>query len=194
MKNEIVVTVQRAARNWWVSVLIGVLALALGIWCLFAPGATLAALSLVFVVGFIISGILEIVFAVTNRGLDGWGWSLAGGIVDLLIGIALAVLPLAVITVVLIWFVGFWLLIRSILGIGMAADLHRWGVRGWLLAVAILGVVAAFLFFLSPAFGGGTIVWLAACAFVFYGIFRIWLGVRLYSLHRNVEVITERIR
>lgn len=196
MKNEILETARQAVKNWWVSILIGVLSIALGVWCAFTPDSTLVALTIVFIVAFLISGILEIVFAVTNRGLEGWGWNLAGGILDLILGILLMALPLPVITIVLVYFVGFWLLIRSVWGIGTASDLSRWRVKGWgwLLALAILGVIASFFFFISPIFGGGMIVWFASLAFVFYGVFRIYLGIWLKSLRDNVGKVADRIR
>ena len=196
MKNEIFETARRAVKNWWVSILIGVLAVILGIWCMVTPDTTLVALTMVFVVAFLVSGIFEIIFAVGNRSMQGWGWALAGGILDLLLGILLLALPLPVITLVLIYFVGFWLLIRSIWAIGIASDLSHWKNSGWgwLLALAILGVIFAFLFFLSPMFGGGMIVWFASFAFLFYGIFRIYLGFRLKSFKNDVDGAADTIR
>lgn len=193
MKKSILQEARRIVKNWWVSVLVGVLAIILGIWCAATPDSTLVALTMVFVVAFLVSGVFEIIFAVGNRGIQGWGWGLAGGIIDLILGILLVSMPLPVITLVLIYFVGFWLLIRSIWGIGLAADLSRlrgsgWG---WLLALAIFGVIFAFLFFLSPLFGGGMIVWFAVLAFLFYGIFRIYLGIRLKSMNKNIEKVAE---
>ncbi|MDR0954972.1 MAG: DUF308 domain-containing protein [Rikenellaceae bacterium] len=195
MKNETVEIARRAVKNWWVSVLIGVLAIALGIWCTATPDSTLVALSLAFIVVFLMSGILEIAFAATNSGTQGWGWNLAGGILDLLLGFLLMTFPLAEISLVLVYFVGFWLLIRSIWGIGAATDLSRLKTKGWgwLLTLAILGVIFSFLFFVSPMLGGAMVVWLAGCAFIFYGLFRIYLGVWLQSLHNNVGEVAREI-
>jgi len=51
---------------------------------------------------------LDIIFAVSNRDyLYGWGWTLAAGILELLLGIMLFTLPTASITVILVYFVGF---------------------------------------------------------------------------------------
>lgn len=196
MRNELIETARRAVKNWWVSILIGVLALVVGVLCLTTPDSTLLALSMVFVVVFLLSGILEIVFALSNRDMQGWGWGLAGGILDLILGILLLTLPLPVITLVLIYFVGFWLLIRSIWGIGIASDLSRWKGSGWgwLLALAILGIIFSFLFFISPVFGGGMIVWFASFAFLFYGIFRIYLGIRLKSFKNDIDGAADTIK
>lgn len=80
---------------------------------------------------------------------------------------------------------------QSIWGIGSAAELQRNGIRGWgwLMALAILGVLMSFLFIMSPALTTGFIVSLVSISFVAYGIFRIYLGVKLRSLHKEMEEI-----
>jgi uncharacterized membrane protein HdeD (DUF308 family) len=196
MKNDLFYSVKQAVKYWWVSLLIGLLAIGLGIWCLSSPWATIAALSIVFAASFFVSGIFEIIFAISNKNtLKGWGWTLVSGIIDLLFGIMLISMSPAVIAIVLSYFVGFWLLFQSIWGIGGAAELQRNGVKGWgwLMALAILGVLMSFLFIMSPALTSGFIVSLISISFVVYGIFRIYLGVKLRSLHKEMEDIEKEI-
>jgi len=95
------------------------------------PDATLVALTILFIVAFLVSGIFEIILAVGNRDRRGWGWALAGGILDLVLGIILMVIPPVMTTLVLIYFVGFWLLIRSVWAIGFASDLSHVKNSGW---------------------------------------------------------------
>jgi uncharacterized membrane protein HdeD (DUF308 family) len=189
MKNENEMTVQRTTRNWWASVIIGILAIVLGVWCLAMPGSSLVAMTVIFIITFLLSGCFEIWFAIANRGTDGWGWSLAGGVLDLLIGILLAVLPVPTITVVLIWFIGFWLMLRSIIGIRMVSKLRKWGMKEWggPIAAAVLGSIAALLFLISPTFGGIMIVLFAGCGFILYGVFRIWLGIKLRKINNEAK-------
>lgn len=190
MKNDLFFSVKQAVKYWWVSLLIGLLAIGLGIWCLVSPWATIAALAIVFAVSFFVSGIFEIIFAFSNKNtLKGWGWTLVSGIIDLLFGIMLISMSPAVIAIVLSYFVGFWLMFQSIWGIGSAAELQRNRVKGWgwLMALAILGVLMSFLFIMSPALTSGFIVSLVSISFVAYGIFRIYLGVRLRSLHKEMD-------
>ncbi|MDR2039922.1 MAG: DUF308 domain-containing protein [Bacteroidales bacterium] len=186
-------SVKQAVKYWWVSLLVGILALILGIWSIATPDVTLVALTYVFIFAFFISGILEIVFAISNREIhSGWGWTLASGIIDLLFGILLLALPLPLITTILIYFVGFWILFRSIWAIGDSVQLQRFGVKGWgwLLAFAILSIIFSFFFLISPMFGGVFIVAFVSVAFISYGIFRIYLSIKLRSLHKDVEKIT----
>lgn len=190
MKNDLFYSVKQAVKYWWVSLLIGLLAIGLGIWCLVSPWATIAALAIVFAISFLVSGVFEIIFAFSNKNtLKGWGWTLTSGIIDLLFGIMLISMSPAVIAIVLSYFIGFWLMFQSIWGIGSAAELQRNGIRGWgwLMALAILGVLMSFLFIMSPALTTGFIVSLVSISFVAYGIFRIYLGVKLRSLHKEME-------
>lgn len=193
MRNELLGSTKRAVKHWWMSLIIGLLALGVGIWCIFRPVEALLALTILFVVSFLLSGILEIIFALVNRNnLDGWGWTLTSGIVDLLLGILLLCIPVDT-PLILIYFVGFWIMFQSVWAIGMAVDLRRIQVSGWvwLLVLAILGLVFSFIFIVSPSFGGGFIVALMSISFILYGIFRIYLSFRLKSIKDQLDEIEE---
>ncbi len=192
MKNNLFYSVKQAVKYWWVSLLVGLLAIALGIWCLFTPFSTLVALTFVFAITFFISGLSEIIFAISNRNiLNGWGWTLVSGIVDLLFGIILILLPIEVITLVLAYFVGFWVMFHSIWAIGSAVELQRGGISGWgwLLILAIMGVIMSFIFIISPLFTTGFIIFLVSISIISYGISRIFLSFKLKSLHKEIDTI-----
>lgn len=185
--SDLVEQMRGAVRHWWTSLVIGLLAVILGVWCFITPMSTLGALTMLFIVAFFACGIFEVVFAVANRHMHGWGWTLSGGIVDLLLGFMLAASPAPVATAVLIYFVGFWIMLRSLWAIGGASELGSLGVRGWgwLLAMAIIGFIFSVVFiFSSPIFGGAFVVAFFSTAMIIYGVFRIWLGFKLRALKR----------
>ncbi len=190
MKN-VIEGVKSTVNNWWISLVIGIIAIILGIWCMFTPVATLAALTIVFVVAFFISGIAEIVFAVQNRKIMyGWGWALTGGILELLLGCMLLAIPAPAITAVLIYFIGFWIMFRSIWAIGAASELQKYGVKGWgwMLTIAILALLFSIIFiFSSPLFGGTFVVIFFCIAMLVYGIFRIYMAMMLKSIKNAIE-------
>lgn len=191
MKTDLLDSARRAVKYWWMSLIIGVLALGIGVWCIFKPVEALLALTILFVVSFLISGILEIIFALSNKdSLHGWGWTLASGIIDLLLGIILLCIPIET-PLIMIYFVGFWIMFQSVWAIGAAVDLQRIKVSGWgwLLALAILGLIFSFVFIVSPGFGGGFIVVLMSVSFIIYGIFRIYLSFRLKSIKDRIDEI-----
>ncbi|MBD8387459.1 HdeD family acid-resistance protein [Dysgonomonas sp. BGC7] len=189
MKNDLFYSVKQAVKYWWISPIIGVIAIILGVWCLGNPGATLSILGAFFIAGFLVSGIFEIVFSLSNMNtLKGWGWTLASGIIDLLFGLLLIAMPIGTIAVIL-FMVGFWVMFQAIWGIGTAIDLQRNGVKGWgwILAFAILTLILAFILISSPLFAAGFIIYLMSFALFCYGIMRIYYGFRMRTVHKELD-------
>ena len=82
--------IQHSVKNWWASLLLGIVYIIVALWLMFAPLSSYVALSIVFSISMLISGILEILFAVSNRkGVPSWGWYIVGGIIDVILGIYL---------------------------------------------------------------------------------------------------------
>ncbi|MCC8147272.1 MAG: DUF308 domain-containing protein [Bacteroidales bacterium] len=183
---------KKAVKNWWISLLIGIIAIIMGVWCFTSPGVSLVGITYVFIVGFLLSGILDIFYAVSNRNsLYGWGWTLAGGILELLLGIMLLVLPTPVVTGILVFMVGFWMLFRSIWGVGEACQLQIMGVRGWgwLLALSIICIILSFMYLLSPGFGKGIfVVVLVGISMLVYGLFRVIIAFQLRKINKELKM------
>lgn len=177
------------AKNWWISVLMGLLAIALGIIFVTSPLSSMLTLALLFAWGFILSGVLEVVFSISNRKtLNGWGWNFVSGLIDLFIGVVLLTMP-GLTVMLMVYFVGFWIMFKSIWAIGSSIELQKAGVKGWgwLLTAAILGIIFSFIFIMSPVFGGTFIVSFAAISFIVYGIFRIYQGFVLKSIKNTFD-------
>lgn len=83
-------------KKWdWSLILAGILLLACGLLCCFAPNLTLATIAMIAGVGFLLSGVLGIVFYVRFRSMMSVsGWSLAYAILDVLIGLMFVLHPL----------------------------------------------------------------------------------------------------
>ncbi|MDR2956455.1 MAG: DUF308 domain-containing protein [Prevotella sp.] len=189
MENNLFRSVRKAVRYWWVSILIGALAVILGVWCLAVPGTTITILAALFVAGFLISGLFEIVYAVANKdSLDGWGWSLASGIISVVFAIILLALPLETI-IVLIFFVGFWMMFQSFWAIGVSIEMQKNGIKGWgwILAMAILGIILSIILIVNPLFATGFIIALFSITLIMYGILRIYYGVKLKSISNEFK-------
>lgn len=184
MENYLLSTFKRAVKNWWISLLVGIIAIVVGTTCMFTPFATFATITLLFVFSFFAGGISEIVFAVSNKNvIHNWGWTLAMGIIDLLFAIFLLA-NLDIAPLMLCYFIAFWMLIQSIWGIGMALDLQTvknsgWG---WVLALSILSTFASIILLFQPAIAGLFAAYIISFAFISYGILRIFLAFRLKSL------------
>ena len=192
--NELVGGLGYAVKNWWMSLLLGLLYIAVALCLLFAPVSSYVALSIIFSISILVSGILEIFFAVGNKKIiNSWGWYLAGGIIDLLIGIYLVFYPL--VSMELIPFiVAFWLMFRGFSATGYSMDLKRYGTRnwGWYMVFGILAILCSIGVIWQPALGAFTLVYMIAYALLIIGIFRVMLSFELKSLHkRNKEAQAE---
>jgi uncharacterized membrane protein HdeD (DUF308 family) len=141
-------------------------------------------LAMLFSVTFLITGIIEIVYAIIHRKeVDNWLWSFAGGIFDLLIGILLVSQPHLSLAFSPIY-VGFGILFRSVIAIGWSIELKRQKLRDWanLLFIGILGSIFSFILLRNPLFAGMTLVIYTTLAFIVMGIFQIYLALRLRKI------------
>jgi len=189
MRDNLFYSMKQAVKYWWVSPLIGVIAILLGILFIANPGTTLAMLGALLIAGFLVSGIFEIIFALSNKNtLKGWGWTLASGIIDILFALLLLAIPIGTIAV-LLFMVGFWVMFQSIWAIGTAIELQRGQVKGWgwILTFGILGVIFSFILIANPVFAAEFIVYLMAISLFCYGILRILYGLRLRNIHKDIE-------
>ena len=102
--------IQHSVKNWWTSLLLGIVYIIVALWLMFSPVSTYVALSIIFSVSMLISGILEIIFAFSNRkGVPSWGWYIVGGLIDLVLGIYLIAYPMVSMEVIP-FIIAFWLM------------------------------------------------------------------------------------
>ena len=191
MATTIFDSAKKSIKNWWISILVGILYILAGVWVMRTPLESYISLSIIFSVFIFISGIFQIVFSISNRDeMNGWGWYLTGGILDLIIGILLITHPLMTMAILPLY-IGFWLLFQSILSIGLSFQLKsarvpRWG---WLLFWSIVTLLFSFLLLANPIFAGLSIVYMTAFALITAGIFRIFLGIDLKRIGKTLKDI-----
>lgn len=184
MGNKIFKTIESAIKYWYLPLIVGVLLIVLGIWTLTTPLESYIMLSIVFAVGFLLSGILEMIFALGNRHKS-WVWSLALSILSIIIGLLLVLNP-AISMMTLPFYVGFMLLFHSILGISSAYEMRRYGIVdwGWLMLVAVLGMIFSFIMLWNPIFAGLNIVVWTGIAFIVTGVYMIYFSTKLNKLNK----------
>lgn len=186
---QVVNRIEKTVRNWWVVVLFGVLFLLLGIWVLQTPAQTFVALSLWFAITYIISGAGTLVFTLSNRdSLDGWGWQFTGGVVELLLGIALLVHP-GISMVALAFFVGFWLLFKGSTTISFALEARKLktGGWGWILISGILSTILAFMVLVNPLYAASVLSIFIGFALIMMALAQILIGMFLRKISKTVS-------
>lgn len=178
-----------AVRNWYLILILGIVLIFTGIWVFGTPLLAYATLAVLFAFTFLITGVLEIIFAVSNRKeMINWGWSLAGGIIDLLLGILLISRP-EVSMLILSLYVGFGVLFRSAFAIARALDLKKLKIKNWgfLLALGIIGSIFSFILILNPVIAGITIAIYTGLAFLTLGFFQVFFSFQLRKVKRWFE-------
>ncbi|HLR33584.1 MAG TPA: DUF308 domain-containing protein [Fodinibius sp.] len=184
MENTDLNNTQKPGKHWYLPLIIGILFILIGLWVFLTPAASYLALSMLFAATFVVSGLLGITYAISNhRRLSGWGWSLAAGIAELLIGILLLSRP-ELTVIILALFVGFAIMFRSITAIVWSFELKKIGVSNWgtLLVLGILGALFAFIMLWNPILAGLTIVAYTSLAFIVIGGFQVYFAIKLKNL------------
>ncbi|WP_283390612.1 HdeD family acid-resistance protein [Millionella massiliensis] len=178
----------RAVRNWWLLLLLGIAVFITGIFIFTYPGASYVALALTFAVLILVAGVVNIALAATNSNAAvGRGWLLAGGIMELLIGLMLMVYP-SVSAATLPFFLAFWLMFRSLGLIGTGSDLMSLKVPGglWTIIVGSLLLLCSVLILVHPVlFGVEAVVIWVGISFLMAGISLSVLAFELKSLHKH---------
>lgn len=178
----------RAVRNWWLLLLLGIVVFITGIFIFTYPGASYVALALTFAVLILVAGVVNIALATTNSNAAvGRGWLLAGGIMELLIGLMLMIYP-SVSAATLPFFLAFWLMFRSLGLIGTGSDLMSLKVPGglWTIIVGSLLLLCSVLILVHPVlFGVEAVVIWVGISFLMAGISLSVLAFELKSLHKH---------
>jgi uncharacterized membrane protein HdeD (DUF308 family) len=172
-----------ARRYWWLFLIRGLLGLALGVWALLYPGATLAAVVLLLGAFLIVDGIIAIVKAFQIMRSNGqWGILLLEGILGLAVGIAIFVWP-GISIVTLAYLVGYWAIFSGIVSI-VAAVRFREHIRGeWLYAIfGVISILFGLFVLVYPSAGLAYIIFMIAFYGFFTGITLIVLAFRARRL------------
>lgn len=193
MRTIICSELKSRVKNWWISLIMGILFLGVGLLILFYPLAGYEAIAILFSAIMLVTGIFEIIFAASNKNvLSGWGWYLALGILDVILGLVLIFIP-GFKEVVIPFILAFWLMFRGISSVGYSIDLQRYGSKnwGWYMTFGILAVLCAIAIILFPLAGAVSAVWICGFLFLFLGISRIMLAFDLKKLHNEFEKARE---
>lgn len=130
----------------------GVLLVIIGLMCIVWRAASMATIAIFIGAGFFAVGIIGIIDYVSNIKLPGiTGWMLFEAILDILVGLAFLVNPLAA-GVGLTWLVAIAVFIGGIMQLFAAFSARRAGGRNWWLFIVsgIITVIFGILLFIYP--------------------------------------------
>lgn len=178
------------ARYWWLPVLSGLIAIGLGIWVLCSPAASLSLIAYTFAIVICAVGFFNVAFSlVSASSLRGWGWTFFMGLIEIVCGIWLLMLPEDQMVSAFIYGVGFYLIFVVVNAI-CETVLYYGNTPMWLavlLAFIICTLVLALVFLCGPL-AGGIAVWLyIGIAFITFGFYRMLVGIRIYRANKELK-------
>ena len=153
-------------KYWWTLIVVGLLMIPCGLWLWTQPALGYEVLSMLLGWLLILFGIVQlIVSSNVKQKVKGWGWWLAGGIIDILIGFIL-VGNLSFSETILPFFFAFIFLYKGISNLTSAFYLFSTHKYWWVYLInAVLLLVLGFLFLAMPFMATFSIVFLCAAAF-----------------------------
>ena len=182
--------VGRVVKHWWLMMLAGILCLAAGVVVFIFPMESYMTLSIIFGVLMVLVGAAQLIIASTSGNyLAMKGYVIAGGILDLFLGIFLCVYP-AVTVMLLPIMLGIWLMYHSFMIIAFGSDLDTFKVdgSGWVVFGGFLLLILSILVLVNP-FGAGV-----ATVIVFTGVGLILFGALLCGESLLLRRIHERFQ
>lgn len=178
---------KHAVRYWWLMLLIGIALFVLGILVFVYPAQSYVSMAVLFGWVILAAGILEVVLsASSDHFVTGRGWMLAGGVIQIILGLIL-VFNVALSAVTLPIVLGFWLLFRGFSTIGLGGDMRAMGISGagWTIVGGVLLLLCALWMLFQPLVFGTAfvVVWLGV-ALLFAGVSAMALSFQLRTAHR----------
>jgi len=158
------------SKYWYLTLIKGIIMVLLALLLFNSPADSLLAYVLWIGIGFIISGIAIIVQGIAAKGVQGWGWIVFGGVMDIFLGYILMAHPSLTISIIPVM-IGFW---AAFYGIYLIIDAFS-GTGGAVLKIifGILIVIMANTIIFNPvAFGMTLVIWLGIILLI-AGIYNI---------------------
>ena len=178
-------------KHWWLFLILGIMALLVGIWLFFVPLEGYVALTFLFSAGFLISGAATIYFTIVNRHfIPAWGWNMVSGILMFALGLVLLFNP-GFSADILAFYVAFALLFSGVNIIGYSFSLKHLGDNswGWNLFFGILVILFSIFLLFNPIFSAFTLVIWSAICFLVLGISFFVLA---YHLSKTSGIIKQQ--
>ena len=187
---NLVAKVGRVIKHWWLLMLAGILCVAAGVVVFVYPMESYMTLSILFGILMVIVGAVQLIIASTSGNyLAMKGYVIAGGILDLFLGIFLCAYP-AVTVVLLPIMLGIWLMYHSFMIVALGGDLDTFKINGsgWVTFGGILLLVLSILVLVNP-FGAGiaTVIVFTGVGLILFGCLLCGESLLLRRVHERFE-------
>ena len=171
---------------WWIFLLRGIFALALGILALGWPGATFTTLIVFLGAYLFIGGLFGIVGGIAARKTnDSWGVFLFSGILGVILGILTFYNPFAT-GAALIYLIAFGAIMAGLFEMIIAIRLRKViKGEGWYIFAGLITIFFGLLLAINPVAAAITLTWMFGIYAIFIGIILIYLSIRLRKYNKE---------
>lgn len=181
---------KKAVRWWWLLLIVGIALFVVGVLVFVYPAQSYLGMAVLFGWLMLVAGILEVVLASANRHfITGRGWMLAGGIIQIILGIIL-IFNVSLSAATLPIFLAFWLMLRAFGTIGLGGDMNAMQISGsgWTIFTGILLLLCSLWILFRPiVFGTAAVVVWVGISLLFAGVAAFSLALQLRHAHHCLE-------
>lgn len=172
------------AKNWWLFLLRGVLAIIFSIMAMIWPGLTLLALTLIWGSYALIDGAVALWAGLSGHAAtraDRW-WLAIMGVLGIVAGIITFWMP-GYTAEILLMLIAVWAIILGVFQLLGAIRLRKEIEGEWLLALGgVLLLLYGILFIAQPAVGALSVIWMISLGSFLFGVLTIMFAMKLRSL------------
>lgn len=175
------------ARNWWLILLRGVLAVIFGLLTFVWPGITLLTLVALYGAFALLDGIFALTAAVTKGAPEPRWWLALVGLLGIAAGVATLLWP-QITGMVLLFFIAGWAIASGVFQIVGAIKLRKEIDDEWMLiASGVLSVIFGLIILAFPGAGALGVAFGIGAFAIAYGALLIGLSLRLKK-HADVRI------
>lgn len=161
------------SHYWWLRLIAGIVLIVAGIVVFSYPSQSYVALTLLFGIVILISGIAQLAGGIAGgRYYRSRAWAIVAGVLDIIIGILFMCWP-AMTAYVIPIILAIWFLYSGILAISFSAQMRKGqqSGSGWGIFLGIMMIILAFCLFFQPfAAGVATVVIFMGLSFIIMGV------------------------
>ena len=174
------------ARNWWLILLRGIVAILFGVLAFVWPGVTLVTLVVLYGAFALVDGVLAIVAAITGGAAAPRWWLAIVGVAGIAAGVLTFLWP-GITALVLLVFIATWAIATGLLQIIGAIKLRKEIDNEWMLiASGVLSVLFGVAVLARPGAGALALIFVIGAYAIFYGILLVLFSLRLRK-HSHAE-------
>ena len=181
----------RVVRHWWLMAIAGVLCILAGIAVFVFPLQSYVFLSIMFGILILFVGASQLIIASTSSNyLAMKGYILAGGVMDLILGIFLCIYPYVTLMVLPIM-MGIWMMYHSFMIIAFGGDMETFklGGSGLVIAGGIVLLLLSILVLVNPLGAGvTTVVVIAGIGLLVFGGLLCALSLKMKDIDKELNL------